>query len=145
MKKIILALSAIILTVAPASAGQNRHIRFDQLPGVSQQFVREHFADAQISIVMMDKELFDTSYEVIFSDGRKVEFGKDGQWKEIDCKFGRVPESALPAPIAGFVSDNHPGLFVVEIDRDKRDYEMKMNNGAGLKFDLKFNFLGYDD
>ena len=145
MKKIVLTFAILLLLPFAAIAGPDKHIIFGQLPSASQKFIGEHFSDLQISLVTMDKELLDTTYEVIFTNGYKVEFGKNGEWKEMDCEFGQVPETALPVPISEFVARNHPGLHVIEIDRDKRDYELKLNNGIELKFDLKFKFLGYDN
>lgn len=98
----------------------------------------------EISLATIDKELFDTTYEVFFTNGNKVEFSKNGEWKDIDCEYSRVPESAIPAKIREHIDTKHKGRYVKEIDRDKRDYEIKLDNGIELKFDLKFNLIGYD-
>ena len=39
----------------------------------------------------------------------------------------------------------YPDTSVVQIDRDKRDYEVKLTNGLELTFDLKFNLIDIDD
>ena len=36
-------------------------------------------------------------------------------------------------------------LSIVQISRDKHDYEVKLSNGLELTFDLKFNLIDIDD
>ena len=128
----------------PLLAGDDRPITVERLPGQARAFITAHFADTPISLATMDKEFFDTTYEVFFTDGGKVEFDKNGNWKEIDCKYGRVPEAAVPENIRTYLAANQPGRSVKEIDRDRYDYELKLDNGLELKFDLRFRLIGYD-
>ena len=93
----------------------------------------------------MERELFDTTYEVIFTSSSKVEFLKNGDWKEVDCKYSTVPAAIIPQQIAQYVFQYYPDTSVVQIDRDKRDYEVKLTNGLELTFDLKFNLIDIDD
>ena len=86
-----------------------------------------------------------TRYEVVFTNGSKVEFLKDGEWKEVECKYSTVPTAIIPAQIASYVSQNYPDTQIVQIDRDKRDYEVKLTNRLELTFDLNFNLIGIDD
>lgn len=116
----------------------------EQLPTQAVQFINEHFPDAVISVVTFDKELFDKSYSVFFTDGNKVEFDKNGRWTDVECRFSRVPVSVIPEKIHAYVTENHPDHYVVSIDRDKYDYELDLENGVEMKFDLDFRFIGYD-
>lgn len=140
-----MVLACAIGISASAMAGQDKQISIKQLPEKAQKFLAEHFADSKTAIIKMDRELFDTTYDVIFTNGNKVEFDKRGEWKDIECKYSRIPEGVIPEAIRSHVGKNHPGAYILEIDRDKRDYEIKLNNGLELKFDLKFNPIGYDD
>lgn len=51
----------------------------------------------------------------------------------------------VPAQIAQYVSGHYPDASIVQIDRDKHDYEVKLSNGLELTFDLKFNLIDIDD
>ena len=135
----------MLLLSLPLLAGDDRPINKERLPDEARTFIGRYFATAEISLATMDKELWDTTYEVFFTDGSKVEFDRNGQWKEIDCKYGRVPDGAVPEEIARFIAANHADRYIKEIDRDKRDYEVKLDNGLELKFDLRFRLIGYDD
>ena len=143
MKKWIVLVAALAVSL-PLLAGDDRPISKDRLPAPAKEFIARHFASMEISLATMDKEMFDTTYEVFFIDGSKVEFGRNGLWQEIDCKYGRVPEAALPEGIRTYLQANQPDRFVKEIDRDKHDYEVKLDNGLELKFDLGFRLIGYD-
>ena len=147
MKKftILLASLAVMASSVPAFAGKDRIIAVGELPAVSQQFVQTHFKGVEVSYAKVDEELFDKDYKVVFVNGSKVEFAKDGQWKEVDCKYGEVPAAVVPQPIRDYVAKNFAGRKIVSIDRDKRDWEVKLDNGLDLKFDLRFRLIEIDD
>ena len=43
------------------------------------------------------------------------------------------------------IRDSFAGRKIVSIDRDKRDWEVKLDNGLDLKFDLHFRLIEIDD
>ena len=98
MKKftILLASLAVMASSVPAFAGKDRIITVGELPAVAQQFVQTHFKAVEVSYAKVDEELFDKDYKVVFVNGSKVEFAKDGAWKEVDCKYGEVPAAIVP-------------------------------------------------
>ncbi|MFR0763818.1 MAG: PepSY-like domain-containing protein [Alistipes communis] len=146
MKKLlILAAAVFALGTSTVSADNDRPISVSELPEKAQQFIRQHFPNERCSFAKMERELFDTTYEVIFTSSSKVEFLKNGDWKEVDCKYSTVPAAIIPQQIAQYVSQYYPDTSVVQIDRDKRDYEVKLTNGLELTFDLKFNLIDIDD
>lgn len=147
MKKItaILVLAAALFTSAAAYASDDRPVTVAELPAPAQQFIKTHFADVAVSYAKMDKGILDTSYDVIFVDGRKVEFAKNGDWSEVDCKHSQVPSGIVPMPINTYVKTNYPEQKIVKIDRDNRDYEVELQNGLDLKFDKSFKLIGIDD
>ena len=146
MKKLlILAAAVFALGTSTVSADNDRPISVSELPEKAQQFIRQHFPNEKVSVAKMERELFDTTYEVIFTSSSKVEFLKNGDWKEVDCKYSTVPAAIIPQQIAQYVSQYYPDTSVVQIDRDKRDYEVKLTNGLELTFDLKFNLIDIDD
>ena len=146
MKKLlILAAAVFALGTSTVSADNDRPISVSELPEKAQQFIRQHFPNEKVSLAKMERELFDTTYEVIFTSSSKVEFLKNGDWKEVDCKYSTVPAAIIPQQIAQYVSQYYPDTSVVQIDRDKRDYEVKLTNGLELTFDLKFNLIDIDD
>ena len=95
MKKLVLLLVSVF-TLQFASADNDKPITVEQLPAVAQQFVKKHFASEKVAFAKEDSELFDTSYEVMFANGDKVEFNKKGEWTDIKCKHSQVPAAVVP-------------------------------------------------
>ena len=147
MKKftIILASLALMASTLTAFAGNDRIITVAELPAVSQQFIKAHFAGVEVSYAKVDEEMFDKDYKVVFVNGSKVEFAKNGQWTDVDCKYGEVPAAIVPQQIRDHVAQHFAARKIVSIDRDKRGYEVKLDNGLELKFDLKFRLIEVDD
>ncbi|MDR3061192.1 MAG: PepSY-like domain-containing protein [Dysgonamonadaceae bacterium] len=145
MKRIILSLAALIMAAGTALADNDKPITVDQLPATARQFISTYFSGVKVSLAKMDTEIFDKSYEVVFTDGNKVEFNSKGEWKDVDCKFTQVPEGIIPPQIKNYVAANYKDMKIVKIDRNKRDYEVELSNGLELKFDLKFNLIDIDN
>lgn len=145
MKKMILLFACLLALPFTVLADDDKPIRVDQLPQPAQQFLNQHFAGFEVAFAKEESDWFDRSYEVFFVDGNKVEFGKNGDWKEIDCSRSELPAGVVPAEIRRYVEQKYTGLRLVKIDRDTRDYEVELSNGIELKFDLKYNLIGYDN
>lgn len=147
MKKLmfILAGAALLATSAPAFAGNDRPIAVGELPAAAQQFIKTYFSGVEVSFAKVDEGLFDKDYKVVFVDGSKVEFAKNGEWKDVDCKYGEVPAGIVPQQIVDYVAKHQPGRKIRSIDRDRRDYEVELDNSLDLKFDLRFNLIDIDD
>lgn len=142
---IILAPLFVALSVLPASAGNDRIITVGELPAASQQFISTCFKEVEVSYAKVDEEWFDKEYKVVFVDGSKVEFVRSGAWKEIDCKYGEVPAGAVSAPIRDCVAARFPGRRIICIERDRRNYDVKLDNGLDLEFDSDFRLIDIDD
>lgn len=143
MKKLFLLLVSVF-TMQFAMADNERPVTFEQLPPAAQSFIKQYFADREVAFAKIDKEWFDTSYDVLFTNGDKIEFNKKGEWKEMKCKFSAVPENAIPAPIVKFVHDKYPGVKVLSIEKDRYEYEVRLSNFWEFKFDLQFNLIDMD-
>ena len=149
MKKyLFIALAALFFGVSSASADGlelDRIISKEQLPVSAIEFINKNFANSKISLVKEDRELFSKNYEVIFSDGARLEFTRSGEWKEVDCRNYEVPANIVPAAIAKYVSENYSGARILQIDSDRFDYEVRLSNSLELTFDKSFNIIDIDD
>lgn len=144
MKKLIF-LFVCVFSIQVALADNDKPISFNQLPQTAQKFVKQHFPKAKVAFVKMDTELFDKSYDVIFNNGDKLEFDKNGEWTEVNCRSTAVPTKVIPAPIQQYVKTNYPDAKVLRIERDRYDYEVKLSNFWEIKFDTKFNVIDMDN
>ena len=82
MKKLFLLLVSVF-TLQFVSADNDKPITFAQLPAEAQQFVKQNFGDAKVAFVKKESEIFDTSYDLMFVNGDKIEFDKKGAWTEV--------------------------------------------------------------
>lgn len=146
MKKIITILVCFLTIQLSANASDDKPIDFKQLPTQSQELIKKHFPEQAIALVKMESELFDKSYEVIFTNGNKIEFDKKGIWKEIDCKYTQLPAAVVPAKIQTYVSKNYPEIRIIKIEKEsKGQYEIELGNDIDLKFDSKYNLIDIDN
>ena len=145
MKRLTFLLVCLFTLCATTLRADNeKPIQVSQLPAAAQQFIKQHFADRKVALVKVETELMSKSYEVIFADGDHIDFDSKGNWEEIDCKSSAVPTAAIPAQIMKYVRENYPDTTVKKIEKDRREYEVKLSNRIELSFDLKFNLIDID-
>ena len=135
MKKMFLTLSVLIATIGIACADVDRPIEPNKLPDTAQQFLKQYFPKLEVSLAK----------EVVLTDGTRIEFRSNGEWKDVDCKFSEVPAGIVPKQIVEYVKKNYPDVKIIQIDRDRRDYEVSLSNNLDLIFDMKFKLIDIDD
>lgn len=145
MKKLIFLLVCLFTLSTVAKADDDKPIQITQMPQTAQELIKQHFADSKVALAKVESDFLNKSYEVIFTNGNKLEFDKKGNWKELDCKYTFVPVAIIPSMIQQYLSANYPDLKVMKIERDKDDYEVKLTNRTELTFDLDFNLIDIDN
>ena len=142
MKKTVFILLALLLTMCmPMMADNDRVITFDQLPQTAQTLLKTHFADKVPLVITVDWD----DYKVMYQSGEKVEFDKKGNWKDLDCKVSAVPTALIPEQIKTHVKATFPGTTIIKLDRDRRGYDVKLNNGLELEYNKQFQVVDIDD
>ena len=118
--------------VVPASA----------LPQNAQGFISSTFKDAQVMYVEQDYD----SFEVRLSNGVKIDFYRDGNWKEIESYVGINP-SILPPQIATTITSSYPNITIVKVEKEWASYEVKLANRLQLYINDAGQIIGqkYDD
>ncbi len=143
MKK-FLALFLCLFTVQAAMWADNDPIRVNQLPQQAQTFISTHFGNDKVAIVEEDDSWLSTSYEVLFTNGDKVEFNGDGAWTEVCSKDGEVPAQIIPQLINKHVDSHYPDADIRRIEKDGDNYEIILSNGWELEFDKAFKVIDVD-
>lgn len=142
-KLLILAIGLLTLTM-PSMADNDKKISFEQLPQKSQDFIKTNFKNWDIAQVMMETDMLTKNYDVIFTNGNMIEFGKNGEWTELQFKNTEVPAKMVPKAIASYVDKNYKMKKIVSIERDTNDYEIKLNDGLEITFNKKFEVIDID-
>ena len=144
MKKAILS-ALLVLSTCFTACSDEKVIPYLEMPLPAQQLIEAHFSQAEVSIVMMDRELLSTDYEVRLNDGTKVEFDKAGELTKIDCGSKAVPEALVPEAVRAYVAANFPNAFITEWGKDGRRWKAELSNGLDLEFNSKYEFVRIDD
>ena len=122
MKKLMILTTILMaLGISTACADNDKPIAVTQLPQKAQLFIKTHFPKEKVALAKLERDFLETR------------------------KYSTVPTAIIPAQIASYVSQNYPDTQIVQIDRDKRDYEVKLTNRLELTFDLNFNLIDIDD
>jgi len=146
MKKFMMLAAAVLtLGICAANAANDRKIDANQLPAKAQQFIAKYFPDSKTAYAKEEHGKNRTTYEVVFTDGKEIEFRADGEWKEVDCKWDAVPAGIVPQQITRYVAQNYPDAVIRKIEHGRHDYEIELDNGTDLTFDLQFNLTKIDD
>lgn len=145
MKRLMILAFAILALVLTANASEDKPISFEQLPKTAQQFIKTHFADRTISLAKMDSDIIGKSYDVIFSNGDKLEFNSKGVWTTVECGYSVVPDAVVPAQILSYIKKNYPNITIRKIDKEDRGgYEVELSNNLDLKFNSSYKLVDID-
>lgn len=144
MKKMMFILACVFALVTNVKADNYRPITRDQLPEKAQTFLTTYFAKAKTSLIRQDIDLTELSYDVIFTDGSKIEFDRKGHWTEVDCVARPVPAGIVPEAISRTIKAQYPDASVIKIERDHRDYEVKLSNRVELTFNKSMQLIDID-
>lgn len=145
MKKWTILLVSLVVVSVTAWAGNDKPIQVSQMPKVAQQFIEKHFAGQSVAIAKVETEFLDKNYDVIFTNGNKIEFNKKGHWTNVDCEHTQVPVDIIPVAIQKYVSQKFPETKVVKIElTDRKGYEVELSNGFDIEFDKKMNVIDFD-
>lgn len=145
MKTFLLAFVSMFALSCNALTDHVTPITLEQLPADAQKLVSTYFGSKKIAAVMKETDSFEREYRVVFNDGDKVEFNRKGEWKEINCRRSAVPDGIVPAQIRSYVSANYPGTKIIELDRDRKEYDVKLSNRLEITFNKNFQVVDIDD
>lgn len=139
--KVILLLVVMMTMGFQAKADHDQVIPFNQMPEAAQAFLKQHFTNKVPLVVTVDWD----DYTIRYESGEKVEFDKNGNWKEIDCRSSIVPTELIPEEIKTNIASTFPGAMILKIDRNRRGYEVKLNNGLEVEYSPTFQLIDIDD
>lgn len=141
IKKAVMLVILLTAVTINTVAGNEKPINVSQLPQNAQLLLNRHFNNKKVAMAKVESGLFSKEYTVIFTNGEKIEFDKNGNWTEISCKRSRVPSSVIPAPISSYVKKNYSGCIIIKIERDANEYEIDLSNRIEITFNKKFQVI----
>lgn len=145
MKKIVFLFISLFAMNFVALAGNDKPIQVSEMPKAAQLFIKNHFADLSVAMAKVETDFLDKNYDVVFTNGNKVEFDKKGNWTNVDCEHTQVPVAILPEAIRQYVAKNYPDAKVLKIEvTDRKGYDVELSNGFELEFDKRMNVIDVD-
>lgn len=145
MKKILLLLVGVFGLSIYAMAANDKPIQVTEMPKQAQQFINTHFKGQSVAMAKMETDFLSKSYDVIFTNGDKLEFDKKGHWTTVDCGHSQVPAAVLPAAIRTYLNQHYAQSKVKKIElTDRKGYEVELSNGVELEFNKNFQVIDMD-
>lgn len=145
MKKMMFLFVSLFVMNLAVFADNDKPIQVTEMPKEAQSFVKSHFANQSVAVAKMETDFFDKTYDVIFTNGDKIEFDKKGNWTKVDCEHTQVPQAVIPAAIQQYVSKNYPDAKVVKIEKtDRKGFDVDLSNGFDIEFDKKMRVVEID-
>ena len=142
MKKILLAMSVVLISIA--CAADDRPVVFEQLPSPAKEFINTNYPGEKISYTVVDDDLIRPDYTVRLANGVEIQFDSNGALEKISARTG-VPAAVVPVQIADYVKANYPEAVIIDYETGRREYDVELSNGLELKFNGKFRIIGLDD
>lgn len=145
MKKVVLFLVSMFALNLCVTAANDKPIQITELPKQAQTFIRTHFANHSVALAKMETDFLSKSYDVIFTNGDKLEFDKKGKWTTVDCEHSQVPEAVLPVAIKTYLNQHYTNAKVRKIElTDRKGYEVELSNGVEVEFNKNFQVVDID-
>lgn len=147
MKKIIhRSLTIVASTFLFIACKENRNfIKVSDIPSTGQSIVNEHFSDLRVAHT--EKET-DGSYEIEFTNGIKIDFDANGNWKNVDAADGQplTRTGFIPESIVLFLEQKYPQNAINGIERKTNGYEVELlKTTREIVFDLEGNYVTTKD
>ena len=88
----------------------------------------------------------DNDIELIFDgEGNFLGQAKDENEDEEGEDEEDINPADLPQVIQDYITENYPDNTIIEAEVDEDEYEVTLNNGVELEFDLEGNLLNVED
>ena len=144
MKKIIVLILSLSVFALSAKA-DDKPIDYEQLPAAAKAFIQSDFSSLSISFITRDAGILDTTYDVHFTNGLKLEFNSKGEWKEISNATSLIDTKYITKEILASIASRWPDAGIKKIERYRQGYEIELTNRLELKYDKHFRLVEIDD
>lgn len=125
-------------------ADDDKPVTIDQLPTKAKSFITEYFSNEKVALAKEEKDFWNSTFEVIFVNGNKLEFDNKGNWTEVNCKYSSVPEKIVPSAIMSYIKKNYPDCKVLTIEIEKNRTEVKLSNRVEVTFNKNNEVIDID-
>ena len=97
-----------------------------------------------MALATIEIGLLENNYDVVLNNGTKVEFDKNGNVTEVECKQEAVPTALIPKAINTYLQQTYPEYKVRKFEMKRNEYEVELNNGLEITFNKDFQVIDID-
>lgn len=135
-KPFVFALTALLF-ISVSCTKDNK----DELPNEIKTYVTTHFPKK--NIVSYEKVANDVkiNYHVKLEDEIDLYFGNANNIVQINSDDYKLPYSIFDQNILDYIAQNYPFNYITDWELDDDKYEVELDNGIELEFDLQGNFI----
>ena len=108
IRKVFISMAILFGALTTVLADDDKPVTIDQLPTKAKSFITEYFSNEKVALAKEEKDFWNSTFEVIFVNGNKLEFDNKGNWTEVNCKYSSVPEKIVPSAIMSYIKKNYP-------------------------------------
>lgn len=146
MKNKFLLLTLLLLTTIFSVYGFNdKVVCREHLPLKAKTFIDTYFQHEIIQLIYEDKDFSHTTYDVYLTNNIQIEFNKKGQWIKLNYGRNSVPSKFIPLRIYNVAQETFPNERIIQIERSRNGFVIRLINGVELKFDSYYRLIGVDD
>lgn len=137
----LIGLFVVSLSACSDNDKDEEHLEVSVLPAQAKSFLDTYYAGVSVTTVTKDRN----EYEVVLSNGHKVDFDAQGLWEDVDAPANQtIPTGFYPSAIDSYVAANAAGVGINEMSRETYGYEATLVNGLEYRFNAQGDFLGID-
>jgi len=140
--KTLVALAAFILPFTLTA--QDSLIKSSEIPAAIQNYVKTHFPVQTITKAEIDRDGTKNEYEIQLNQYTELEFDHNYKIKKIEGKSA-LPKSVVPASINDYIVAHYPKNAIIGWEAERKDQEVKLDNGVELKFNKNGEFIRVDN
>lgn len=135
MKKILFAVLTILLLSGSVMAQKSTAIQPSQLPSQAGSFIKKYWLEANIFRVFKNPQ----TYTVKLDNATTIVFDRQGRWSSI-AAFDQIPTEMLPQTIVRYLAQYYPDAVLLQADKVKNGYRIRLDNELVLQFNAKGQF-----
>lgn len=113
-------------------------VAISSLPSSIVNYVNANYPGSTIVWAEWD----DDEFEIYLSNGLELYFDRNGNFLYADDDDQGLDPASLPQAILSYIAQNYPNAQIIEAERYPNHYEIYLDSGIELYFDLNGNFLG---
>ena len=144
IRKVFISMAILFGALTTVLADDDKPVTIDQLPTKAKSFITEYFSNEKVALAKEEKDFWNSTFEVIFVNGNKLEFDNKGNWTEVSCKYSSVPEKIVPSAIMSYIKKNYPDCKVLTIEIEKNRTEVKLSNRVEVTFNKNNEVIDID-